>query len=250
MELIGVNELTRMVEEDIRTFFKEVAEKREPFFGEGEFKSSLAHFLNKSDHGYNVFTEYAVRKKDLEGYSANNCLPTERSLDSWLGNVIYIDLVLEKDGKYIAIELKYKHKTDTFDFTRFGCSSVGKHTFTNHGAHNDNLYAYWKDVKRLELIRSRFSNVVAGMAIFLTNEECYTKDSESRSSYKAFTLVPEHLESVDKHWSRGNNLNMERRLAKQPDITLLRTYPYCSWQKFNSKNATKKFYYFYTMVEG
>lgn len=87
---------------------------------------------------------------------------------------VRIDIVLELEGEFYAIELKYKTALDTIDgLDRFGEKGLNGVRPKNQGAQNYGAYEFWKDVKRLELLRLRFPSVVGAMAIFLTNDKSY-----------------------------------------------------------------------------
>lgn len=80
---------------------------------------------------------------------------------------IHIDIMLEEDGWYYPIELKYK--TSTIE-----CADLFNNTtrLKNHGAADLARYDFWKDVFRIEQLKKKYVNakVKEGYAIILTND--------------------------------------------------------------------------------
>jgi len=88
-------------------------------------------------------------------------------------NNIYIDIVLEKDGAFYPIEIKYKTEAQVLPFLIFG-QNVNV-TLGQHGAQNIGCYDFWKDVKRIELFEQAFAHVQRGIVLFLSNDLTYQR---------------------------------------------------------------------------
>ena len=57
----------------------------------------------------------------------------------------------------------------------------------NQAALNIGRYSFWKDVKRLEMIKEYFKpNVIAGFCVFMTNDQGYMNPAKGSSA--AFTM--------------------------------------------------------------
>lgn len=82
--------------------------------------------------------------------------------ERWGTEKPYFDIVIEKvgerpeDSKFIAIELKYKHTAVESDIWRFGTYNKNIPLVTDQAAENEGRYDFWKDVKRLELLKKTF----------------------------------------------------------------------------------------------
>lgn len=80
----------------------------------------------------------------------------------------HVDIIVEENGLYYPIELKYKTKVDH-------CQGIlGNIDLMAHGAHNINRYLFWKDVSRIEVLKQLFpERIVEGYVIMLTNDPLY-----------------------------------------------------------------------------
>ena len=77
----------------------------------------------------------------------------------------------------------------------------------NQGAQNEAKYGFWKDVRRIELLKKRFKAVPGGLAIFLTNDPSYqNKTDEEAMSYSHSIANGEHdkvREEIHKKKQKG-----------------------------------------------
>ena len=105
----------------------------------------------------NVFVEYHIPSNLIPNYP-------------W-GENIYIDIVLEKNGLYYPIEIKFKTQRQQLPLLVFG--NNGNVTLEYHGAKNIGCYDFWKDVKRTELFEQTFNNVKRGIVLFVSNDITY-----------------------------------------------------------------------------
>ena len=123
---------------------------------EKEFRDDLSIYFQKL--GYLVHTEYFIPAN-----SVGNTIQSE----------MYIDLVLEKNGDFFPIELKYK--TNQLSVSQ-GLTILNKTNpsiqLRKDGANNDNCFLIWKDMQRIEMLASSFSTI-PGCIVVLTNDHLY-----------------------------------------------------------------------------
>ena len=105
----------------------------------------------------------------------------------------------------------------------------------NQGAQDLGMYDFWKDVRRVELVRRRFAKVKGGLAVFVTNDALYTKASRPTSNNYLLNMT-EGKHSVVKHWQ-----NPESTCAKtHPDFEVEKEYG-IKWHQRTIDNV--EFYY-------
>lgn len=190
-----MSRLVDLVKDDVSAFLKS---NQELLFNERDLQMHLALWLEASDNKYNdVDIEYYVPNSELEGYG-----------DLW-DNELRIDIVVRKETEYVPIELKYKTKGVNRQISRFGIK-LSKEVLVvkNQGAQNLGMYGFWKDVKRIELLRQRFDNVHNVLAIFVTNDEMYVKGSKESSDNYPMN-ISEGKHSIHKYWQK-----LESKLAE------------------------------------
>ena len=162
------------IENDIRNFLKQ---QKELLFNEFDFQMQLAIYLRMLRKYDDVESEYFMPTKNtniLEGYD-------------WDSNM-RIDLVVRKDKEYIPVELKYVTKKVVRDYERFGIIIRGMEVLKNQAAQDIRRYDFWKDVRRIELVKNIFPTVNNGLAVFLTNDPSYTKDPKTNSACYPFSM--------------------------------------------------------------
>lgn len=183
-------ELVESIREDIMIFFYN---NKELLFNERDFQMHLVLWLRKSVNKYDdVDLEYYIPSGVL------NCKENEKTL---LGNDLKIDIVVKKDGEYCPIELKYKTKKVNQSITRFGEKLNDVTVIKNQGARDLGMYNFWRDVRRVELIRNRFETVKNGLVVFLTNDVAYTKHAKEEFNYKNFSMSEGKLHPKKKCWN-------------------------------------------------
>ncbi len=130
------------------------------FLREEDVKLYLANHFILTSLFDNVFIEYHI---------PNNLLPAYPWADI---NNVYIDIVLEKDGQFYPIEIKYKTVAQVLPYFVFGQAQPV--TLGQHGAQNIGCYDFWKDVKRTEIFSSTFPlQVSRGIVLFISNDLSY-----------------------------------------------------------------------------
>lgn len=183
-EVRASSPLIEMVRLDVCKFMET---NEELLFNERDFQMHLATWLRKSDNAYDdVDVEYYVPNKELDNYI-------------WESE-LRLDIVVKKNDEYCPVELKYKTKKVERKITRFDeMLSDDVVVMKNQGAQDLGMYDFWKDVRRVELVRNRFANVKGGLAVFLTNDEAYTKACRPTSNNNMLTME-NGLHSKQKHW--------------------------------------------------
>ncbi|MDE7335468.1 MAG: hypothetical protein K2N10_04060 [Muribaculaceae bacterium] len=157
--------LVDLVRNDIISFLKS---DMDLLRNEIDFQIHLGtHLLNSPNNYDRIYFEYRIPNEWL------------KDVYCWDSN-LRIDIVVEKSGEYLPIELKYptaavKRPITCLnqDLSRKGepLQPVLKH----QGATDIVCYNFWKDVKRLELVKEKFNNINYGLAVLLTNDMKYLK---------------------------------------------------------------------------
>lgn len=189
--------LVEIVREDVCAFLES---NEELLFNERDFQMHLATWLRNSSNNYDdVDVEYYVPHQALEDYI-------------WQSE-LRLDIVVKKDGEYCPVELKYKTKKVERQIARFDEELNKKFVvMKNQGAQDLGMYDFWKDVRRVELVRNRFERVKGGLAVFVTNDEFYTKGSKETSNNYLFNMDVGKAHSKQKHWAK-------------PESTCAKTHP-------------------------
>ena len=196
--------LIEIVRNDVCAFLKS---NEELLLNERDFQMHLATWLRNSANRYDdVDVEYYVPRQELDNYV----------WDSELS----LDIVVKKDGEYCPVELKYKTKKVERKISRFDEDLTGDVVvMKNQGAQDLGMYDFWKDVRRVELVRNRFERVKGGLAVFVTNDNAYTKASKTTSNNYLLNMN-EGVHSRQKHWA-----NPESTCAKtHPNFEVEREY--------------------------
>ena len=196
--------LIDIVRQDVFAFLEN---NDELLFNERDFQMHLAMWLRNSSNRYDdVDVEYYVPKSELDDYV-------------W-DSELRLDIVVKKDGEFCPVELKYKTKKVERQITRFDeALHDNVVVMKNQGAQDLGMYDFWKDVRRVELVRNRFERVKGGLAVFVTNDALYTKASKPTSNNYLLNMN-EGVHSREKHW-----LNPESTCAKtHPDFEVEQEY--------------------------
>ena len=177
--------LIDLVRNDVFAFLES---NNELLFNERDFQMHLATWLRNSANNYDdVDVEYYVPWQELDGYI-------------WESE-LRLDIVVKKNDEYCAVELKYKTKNIERQITRFDELLNKKITvMKNQGAQNLGMYDFWKDVRRVELVRKRFKRVKCGLVVFVTNDESYIRGSK-KSSNNYLLNMTEGIHSKQKYWA-------------------------------------------------
>ena len=179
---------------------------KELLFNERDLQMHLATFLRQTGHYDDVDLEYYVPMSELKGYIWNNELR--------------MDILVRKGKEYLPIELKYKTKAICKRLFRFGESiSEEVEVMKNQGAQDLGKYDFWKDVRRIEIVRNRFNRIRNGLAVFVTNDPMYLKLGREKSNHIKFSM-DEGSHGKEKQW-----LDKESTCCKtHPDFEVEKEY--------------------------
>ena len=198
--------LLKQVKADVEAFLNQ-----EQFFcNECHLQMELAAYLRQSGNYCKVHLEYFVPSAIVQPQN------------------LYIDIVVEKDGEFLPIELKYKTAPLKKDIDRFGEVLQGVDVLKNHGARDLGAYDFWRDVNRIECLMKRFGNVKNGIALFLTNDQGYwtlPKDG-TNPNYANFSMKDGKHSQV-KNWQGNTAMS-----AARPSFNVNKVYE-LEWKDYN-----------------
>lgn len=186
--------LENLVKNDIKSFFASIDEQDLLFFNERDMQVKLAVYLMQSGNNYDeVDLEYFIPYKQLRKRLGEAYL--------WKSD-IYLDIVVRKGDEYVAVELKYPTKKIAKPLPRFGevLEEEDATLLKEHSAQDIVQYNFWKDVRRLELLKKCFPSVKKGFAIMLTNDMLYTKPRRKGIACEEFSTEGDIRHSRSKHW--------------------------------------------------
>lgn len=176
------------------------------FYSEADFQHSLALELERQ--GYNVYLEYPI-------------------------NGEHIDIIIEKDGWYYPIELKYKTKA-------FSCPGLFGTTYSLKNQHARDLgrYDYWKDVRRIEDLKIAHDIIREGYAIILTNDSEYWTATTKATIDSSFKIHP-GMCVQDVFWNNvpakaKNNPNYVIKSSTYYGFSLSKQYLVSNWIDYST----------------
>ena len=182
------NPLIKRVLEDIRQYLDR--KDGELLFNERDLQMHLALHLINSKHYDDVDVEYYVPFEELDNYIWKNELK--------------LDILIRKGTEYLPVELKYKTKKHSKKITRFNeYLDRSIDVLKNQGAQDLGMYDFWKDVRRVELVRRRFTAVKNGLAVFVTNDKQYLNHTRESSNNLMLNMAEGHHGTV-RHWQQSN----------------------------------------------
>ena len=198
----------------------------ELLFNERDLQMHLAHHLIGTGHYDDVDVEYYVPYEELENYVWKNELK--------------LDILVRKGTEFLPVELKYKTKKHSKRLLRFGEQlNEAVDVLKNQGAQDLGMYDFWKDVRRVELVRNRFTAVKNGLAVFVTNDNQYLNKGKSTSNNYRFSME-EGLHDAVRHWQQPNSTCAKTH----PNFELDNNY-FISW----NKNVNDGVEFHYCIVE-
>lgn len=161
-----MNTLLENLSSDITHFFDSKKKSSDVFCNECDLQLQLARYLSCS---YKIHLEYFIPYSAVEAQMKSKLL----SEHDYKPQNLYIDVVVEKDGEFLPIELKYKTMPINAEVYRFGEKPEKVEILKNHVARDLGAYDFWRDVSRIECLIKKFSNVKSGIALFVTNDKGY-----------------------------------------------------------------------------
>lgn len=166
------------------------------FFNECDMQVRLCDSLMATRHYDAVMPEYRVPLAEL----VSRGVPGTREGRKWImeayfpwNNDIFVDIVVKAGTQFAGVELKYAttYLQDTlsvFDEPLLGGDEIIK----NQAASDLVMYNYWKDVRRIEVIRDTFGHVAGGIALLVTNDACYWSAPRPGARYLTFSTHTGH----------------------------------------------------------
>lgn len=194
------------VEACVRSFFDTCDEL---MFNEADLQHRLAVRLRDLP-GVSVWLEYALPAGSVDGYDPSRAMR--------------VDIVAERDGRYVPVELKYKSSVLERPVDRFGQGGfIG--ILAEMSAYNEGMYDIWADIRRLELLGRQFPAIEGGVFAMLSNSARYITDPKPTSNHYRFS-VSEGTHGRDKSWLHPEMASSSKRPAFVTD----REYAF-HWQK-------------------
>lgn len=239
--------LLSQVRADIEDYLKK---RTKLIVNERDLQVSLAGMLRESTHYDEVEVEYMVPIEELMS------LANKGESYPW-SNVaaMYVDIVVRKGKQFVPIELKYTTKAVKAPAgykERFAEPMLNSNIqiVKNQEAGNLVMYNYWKDVRRLELLKRRYSHIVGGIALLITNAKRYWDASKVRTNSSYYPFYTGEGKTVNNgHWSGEPSVQTTHR-----DFDLDQSYT-CHWEdmsrldiKGGNNEAYDKFRYCLTEV--
>lgn len=207
---------------DINVLVNELARNNEDVYeSEAQFQFDLAWLINEKYKDLIVKLELVTATTYV-----NNKLKR-----------IYTDIVvLDNDGEFIAIELKYKTKASEYNGVKL----------LNHGATDLGRFDYLWDIHRLELLKEKscknyefnekLKKCVKCFAILLTNESKYWRTCENgnNSLYKNFCISEqdEIIKNKKLTWHKKNNKSCIDNTWRDVTLKFENDYRF-KWHNFN-----------------
>lgn len=215
---IMANNLIQQVHTDVEQF---LSGEGVLFSNESDLQLRLSCYLKHLGHYDRVEVEYYVPFKELQLLNpslkpAKN--PVKNPVNFPWDSDLYIDIVVEKDGQFVPIELKYPTKDIKGSFSRFGVAVTAKvPMLKNQGAQDIVRYNYWKDVRRIEALHGAYPDTIdGGLAVMVTNDPSYRTSPTSNSfGYSRFSIKD----------GRVVTQPQDRNMAWQNNVKVAATHP-------------------------
>lgn len=207
---------------------------------ERDMQVRLTMYLEKTQHYDKVYTEYLVPLEMLR--NLNFEVPTSLGDKKWTTpdnfpwhEDMSIDIVVEKAGKFAAVELKYATTQIVNALTVFNQPTPpGVEVVSDKAAVNQILHDYWKDVRRIEAL-TRFRDVEGGVAMLICNDRIYW-NRPNNPGYMEFSSYEGHkVGSGRLEW--GDSCPRMKR--DNPVFKLDKSYT-CAWADTSIKDRAKK----------
>lgn len=220
----------------------------ELIMNERHMQVELADYLRKTGHYDKVYVEYIVPLKML---GAQNFPIPQYQNNKWTmpmafpwHNQMRIDIMVEKDGKFAAVELKYATAYIDKVLTVFGQSlPKGIEIIKYQGAQDLVMYGYWKDVRRIEALKS-FPNVVGGVALIVANDSVYWTKPAGKPAYLPFSTHEGNTVCKNLIWTCATS-------KSAPSFKLNGTYT-CHWKDtqipFRARKDNAPFRYMLSVI--
>ncbi|MBO4671901.1 MAG: hypothetical protein J5640_08720 [Bacteroidales bacterium] len=185
---------------------------------------------------------YFYSEADFQHYLASSLV--SRSYTAYLEYPIngdHIDIILEDQGAFYPIELKYRTKA-------FSCTGLLGDIITlkDQNAHDLGRYEFWEDVWRIENIKNMFlpeEKIMEGYVVILTNDPAYWTVPNSRQCNTIDRQFKIHTGNCvqNVHWvnipsKSHNNPNYVAGKANYPGLSLTKSYKVPEWIDYSQLN--------------
>ena len=198
-----ISKFAKQVANEIKNYFAALSEQPVLFSNELHLQMHLSSYLMQQC-GHSLLFEYRVPTDRLKGsYPWRNKEGNPQ--------MMYVDLVVYNEKEYIPIEIKYKTRGFVADHLVFSHPEKEMPILKEQGAQDLGLYGFWKDVRRVEMIRETYPTAVKnGIALFVTNDPyyCDRKDSDIKSTevnYYAFRMTEGRIASGELCWTKATS---------------------------------------------
>lgn len=203
---------------------------------------SIIKFLERNKH---IFTnerdlqmhlaialanEYGVDSVEVEYFIPGETFieksyPWKQLYKSTCNQDMRIDIVVQRGSEFVPIELKYKTKAIKEDsIKRFGKPLVGAQLVKDQSAQDLGRYDFWKDVRRLELVKEVFPNVKKGIVLFVTNDKAYCKAPKETSKGHVPNCYHFYLTDNKESCREWRNKSEKKYEPERPNFCLNKTY--------------------------
>jgi|GEM_PF-4227314 len=175
-------QLLNQIKNDIEEFFRK---EQSLIFNEYELQHRLASFLEQSLRRYDkVWYEY---------FASDDC--KDRT-----------DLIVEKEGKFVAIELKYKRKDITTPYNPISKNNKKHVLLPGQSAQTKLRGKFIEDVRRIvNLAKDATNNIIGGFAVILSNDPNFWESKKNiTNSIGNKDYLPEDLPQSRLTWTKAN----------------------------------------------
>jgi hypothetical protein len=156
-----------------------------------------------------------------------------------IAGVAHLDVLIQREGATVAVELKYKTKKLTHQITDEA------YNLRSHGAQDLGRYDFMKDIGRLEDISASFPSTV-GYAVLLTNESSYWRNPlSSKTVDAAFRLHEGRVLSGEATWGAGASKGTMK--SREKPIKLRGSYK-LEWHDYSALQTNKDLVFRYLLV--
>jgi hypothetical protein len=145
---------------DLHAVLKSLASKRPIFHSEADFQLALGMEIERQHPHAEVRLEYKP-------------FPGER---------VHLDMWVHHDGRWLAIELKYKARAVSVDWRGERFELVGQ------GAQDLSGYDVWKDVTRVERICGEFEHTDGYVVLLSNDDSIWRRVSATDASVGAWSI--------------------------------------------------------------
>lgn len=233
LKMLNLQELSKLLED--------FGKQERIFNSEAQFQFELAWKI-REEYDCEVFLEALSRVTKVDEKKTKND---------------YTDIILEKDGLRIAVELKYK--TALLEDV-----SPGGLYLRNHGAVDLGAYDFMWDVNRLQILTNVHREDVRikcdrGYAVILTNDHHYWTEPKNKNTInRMFLIYGDNTGNgclamgVHEWYNRdgipGYSKALQTDKSRQPEIDLRKDYQY-KWQSYYTIAGVKNGEFRFMIVE-